>query len=768
MANQKEANSWYNQIYNADIVDLCDALGIQLHNEGRMYRGVEHDSLVITRSKNAWYQNSRHVGGVGGWSFIKGYVFADQQLDKKAMYTKIRNIANKVGLFDPSQQTMTEEQHTPYVYPQTQITKSIDQAKNYLVNERKISPKLVDWLHQHNYLDQDKNNNVVFKRLDPFTGKIIGASKQGTYINFDKYPKRGTFKIIDQNTAPHSAWYFDIGKPLNVRFFEAPIDAMSFYQIAPDRFKNTRFIALDGLKPHIANHYLTITDTQLAQEGLGIQSIALGVDNDAAGDAFVKEMQEYRFSNNLGKNIPIKAAQPNKKFGKDWNDQLKNMTGQSNLDKNAQRMDQVQDKVSNKDLPNEPKDLVKTPVANLMKDVSSYLVEPVKTLELLDFLDRFHDYSVRNRLLIQRQRPGALAVGSFQKFKALGYSVKKGEKGIKILVPVEIKEFHRQDKLVPLKYATKDERAKIKAGLLPVRKKLAFTAGNVFDITQTTMPKEKYPELYPNRHVDFDIDKEIDQKYLDKRLDKFAQQIGFKVDRSISEADYSNYFGVAKGVTVPKEQAIYLNPNNTSSEQSATLMHELGHALLHTIPQSKESAASIRPIKELQAQLTSYLVAKNYGINNHDDTVSYIAGWTNNGQKLRQLTSTLQAEVLDGSIKAADKIINFIDEDQKREPIARNKDREENQAQLSTEKAQQGDLFTPTEKQNLAKFSQQKEKRENKLVPEERLIKVENKLKQIDLSSPTAQQDLAKVVYQQKEMRAALAEELAEEGLERD
>ena len=51
------------------------------------------------------------------------------------------------------------------------------------------------------------------------TGEIIGASRQGTYIDYEKYPKRGTFKGIDQNSSTRSAWYFDIGQPENVRFF---------------------------------------------------------------------------------------------------------------------------------------------------------------------------------------------------------------------------------------------------------------------------------------------------------------------------------------------------------------------------------------------------------------------------------------------------------------------------------------------------------------------------------------------------------------------
>lgn len=668
MSEQKEANSWFKKIYQADIVELCNALGIELRNEGRTFRGVDHDSLVITPTKNAWYQNSRQIGGVGGWSFIKNYVLAEQNFDKATLYAKIKEIANKIGAFD-NNITVATEQKTPYVYPQEQIVNSISKAKKYLVSKRQIKPQLVDWLHKHNFLDQDQNNNIIFKRLDPFTGKIIGASKQGTYIDYDKYPKRGTFKGIDPNSSTKSAWYFDIGQPENVRFFESPIDAMSYYQLEPDKLNNTRFIALDGLKPHVANLYLTITDTQLAQVGKGIKSIALGVDNDEAGDNFIEKMKEYSFTNNQGEQIPITAAQPNKKYGKDWNDQLKKTVEKEDSSLLESKEDDFTNKEkslkkdANKNLKKETQtDITKKTINDLMSDVRAKTTNPKELLDYLLFLNKFHNYSFRNRLLIERQRSAAVAVGSFQTFKKLGYSVKRGEKGIKIVIPREISSFWRKDKdnqvrAVGIKYATPAERAQIKAGKLKVFKKTIFTRGTVFDVTQTTMPKEKYPELYPNRHIDFKT--EGNQKHIFDRLDSFANQLGFKVDHDISDSEYSNNFGNAKGVTIPTKKTIYLNPNDTKTEKVTTLIHELGHAQLHSDESIKSTKLS-KSVKELQAQLTSYLVAKNYGIDNHDYTVDYIASWTDNARTLKSLDPSEQAAIFGGAIKAADKVIDFV------------------------------------------------------------------------------------------------------------
>jgi hypothetical protein len=64
--------------------------------------------------------------------------------------------------------------------------------------------------------------------------------------------------------------------------------------------------------------------------------------------------------------------------------------------------------------------------------------------EYLDFMSKFYNYSPRNSALIQKQFRGAEAVGSFTFWKNKGYSVQKGEKGIKIVVPTKYETFERE------------------------------------------------------------------------------------------------------------------------------------------------------------------------------------------------------------------------------------------------------------------------------------------------------------------------------------
>jgi hypothetical protein len=55
--------------------------------------------------------------------------------------------------------------------------------------------------------------------------------------------------------------------------------------------------------------------------------------------------------------------------------------------------------------------------------------------DYLSFMGKFYQYSMSNTALIQKQFRGAQAVGSFKFWKDRGFSVNKGERGIKILVP---------------------------------------------------------------------------------------------------------------------------------------------------------------------------------------------------------------------------------------------------------------------------------------------------------------------------------------------
>src|SRR5438876_6872473 len=61
----------------------------------------------------------------------------------------------------------------------------------------------------------------------------------------------------------------------------------------------------------------------------------------------------------------------------------------------------------------------------------------------LDAQARFHHYSWGNVLLILAQRPDAARVAGYRTWQALGRQVRRGEKGIRILVPLGVRRRER-------------------------------------------------------------------------------------------------------------------------------------------------------------------------------------------------------------------------------------------------------------------------------------------------------------------------------------
>ena len=95
----------------------------------------------------------------------------------------------------------------------------------------------------------------------------------------------------------------------------------------------------------------------------------------------------------------------------------------------------------------------------------------------LDVQARFDRYSVSNVALITAQKPEATQLADFEKWKSLGYSVKKGETGIVILEPG--KEYTRGD------------------GSAAV----SFNVKKVFDTTQTNAKPEPAPTITRNERT---------------------------------------------------------------------------------------------------------------------------------------------------------------------------------------------------------------------------------------------------------------------------
>lgn len=159
--------------------------------------------------------------------------------------------------------------------------------------------------------------------------------------------------------------------------------------------------------------------------------------------------------------------------------------------------------------------------------INNTLSTSQETLQLFSDMQKFNNYSARNQLLILAQKPNATGVRTFDQFKKDGYHVKKGEKGIKILKPVEHEVFQRADKsVVDVFKATASEKEAIKNGNIKTQKKLYYKLQTVFDVSQTNVPKEEYGR-YTNQKDN--VLENTDLKTINQGLREVATDLGIKI-----------------------------------------------------------------------------------------------------------------------------------------------------------------------------------------------------------------------------------------------
>ena len=239
--------------------------------------------------------------------------------------------------------------------------------------------------------------------------------------------------------------------------------------------------------------------------------------------------------------------------------------------------------------------------AEIKKIATEYKVNPARMAELLEFASQFHKYSTKNTMLIMKQNPGATFVKSFASWKEDGYSVKRGQKGMKVLTPVKVTYLQEApDKYVKLSEAPKRLQELYKAGQIAAKQQTYYTVGTVFDISQTNCPVEKYPEYYSMGYKDKNQDKIIEGiiNYAENKL-----QIPVEM-KSLSSISVRGTYD-----TVNKE--ISINELLKSSEKLSTLTHELGHAVME---HSKFDRIFIKAQREFEADCFSIMLDKHLGV----------------------------------------------------------------------------------------------------------------------------------------------------------
>ncbi|KHE68328.1 ImmA/IrrE family metallo-endopeptidase, partial [Halobacillus sp. BBL2006] len=282
--------------------------------------------------------------------------------------------------------------------------------------------------------------------------------------------------------------------------------------------------------------------------------------------------------------------------------------------------------------PEKVKEEINRLTEGMEESISKHFHTPKQMKEYLDFMGKFHRYSPRNTALIDSQFPGAEAVGSYAFWKDKGFSVNKGEKSLKVLVPNRLgQQFQDEEgEWKPLKYATKTEKQQVKDGQLDKRDgRLVYSTGSVFDVSQTTATQKDLPQIFPNKWIDGEVH---NYSQLRQGMEAIAD------NNNIQIVDPYEELGAAKGVSYTGKGEVALNPRNSERQDTKTLLHELTHAKLHT----KENMSDYtKPEKEFQAEMTAYTVASYFNIDTSDYSLDYLHHWTKD-HELKDHESLLQ------------------------------------------------------------------------------------------------------------------------------
>ncbi|MBU4693687.1 ImmA/IrrE family metallo-endopeptidase [Mycoplasma zalophidermidis] len=257
-------------------------------------------------------------------------------------------------------------------------------------------------------------------------------------------------------------------------------------------------------------------------------------------------------------------------------------------------------------------------------ELDEYFNSEEKMKEYLDFISGFaNKYSFKNMNLIKSQMEGAAIVKSFTEWKKEGVSIKAGQKGLKILAPNEIvmlEEIDEQGNIrwVPIKKAKKETVKKYHEGKVKWKNEIVgFRIANVFDIAQTTMPKENYPKKYFNAFI-------TDESEDSKKLFELVKETIIKNNDAVIRENET--LGQVKGMSSLDDKdnvKIYLNELNSDLQNLKTLLHEYAHVKL------KHSLRDLeRPSCELQAEMTAYVVGKELGIDTKDHSFKYMRSWS--------------------------------------------------------------------------------------------------------------------------------------------
>ena len=265
----------------ANLEDFLRAQGETLVRSGKEYRWKNHDSLTVCGNK--WFRHSQSKGGYPVDFVMEFY--------GKSFPEAVQLLTGETGEAQPE----ADPAPSPaFRLPLRNVTNA--NILNYLTQERKLSPSLVNFFITAGDIYEDSSHhNVVFVGRDA-DGHPRYASCRGIYEKFRQ----------DVAGAEKSFGFAHRGTDKQLMVFEAPIDLLSFIELFPKNWQQHNYLSLGGVSAKALQQFLS--------ERPDMERVFLCLDADKAGEDACKRLAAL-----LPDTVSVTRIQPTRK---DWNEVL--------------------------------------------------------------------------------------------------------------------------------------------------------------------------------------------------------------------------------------------------------------------------------------------------------------------------------------------------------------------------------------------------------------------------------------------------------------
>ena len=264
-----------------DLEKFLRAQGETLVRSGKEYRWKAHDSLTVCGNK--WFRHSQSKGG-----FPVDFVM---EFYGKSFPEAVQMLTGEPGEAQPE----ADPAPSPaFRLPLRNVTNA--NILNYLTQERKLSPSLVNFFIAAGDIYEDSSHhNVVFVGRDA-DGHPRYASSRGIQEKFRQ----------DAAGAEKAFGFAHRGTDKQLLVFEAPIDLLSFIELFPKNWQQHNYLSLGGVSGKALQQFLS--------ERPDVERVFLCLDADKAGEDACKRLAAL-----LPDSVCVTRIQP---CMKDWNDVL--------------------------------------------------------------------------------------------------------------------------------------------------------------------------------------------------------------------------------------------------------------------------------------------------------------------------------------------------------------------------------------------------------------------------------------------------------------